>query len=36
MPYFNSLYDAFICGWQVKYNTEYIRPVTVINDKIDQ
>jgi hypothetical protein len=30
-----ALYDAFICGWQVKYVTEYIRPVTVINDKID-
>ena len=30
-----ALYDAFICGWQVKYTTEYIRPVTVINDKID-
>lgn len=31
-----ALYDAFICGWQVKYTTKYIRPVTVINDKIDQ
>ncbi|QHS56236.1 vanadium-dependent haloperoxidase [Mucilaginibacter sp. 14171R-50] len=30
-----ALYDAFICGWQVKYTTEYIRPVTVINDKMD-
>jgi len=30
-----ALYDAFICGWQVKYATQYIRPVTVINDKID-
>jgi membrane-associated phospholipid phosphatase len=30
-----ALYDSFICGWQVKYTTEYIRPVTVINDKID-
>jgi hypothetical protein len=30
-----ALYDAFICGWQVKYTTQYIRPVTVINDKID-
>jgi hypothetical protein len=30
-----ALYDAFICGWQVKYTTEYIRPVTIINDKID-
>ena len=31
-----ALFDAFICGWQVKYETNYIRPVTVINDKIDQ
>ncbi|MBK0378640.1 vanadium-dependent haloperoxidase [Mucilaginibacter segetis] len=30
-----ALYDAFICGWKVKYKYEYIRPVTVINDKID-
>ncbi|WP_292973796.1 vanadium-dependent haloperoxidase [Mucilaginibacter sp.] len=30
-----ALYDAFICGWQVKYVTEYIRPITVINEKID-
>ncbi|MFD0792969.1 vanadium-dependent haloperoxidase [Mucilaginibacter litoreus] len=30
-----ALYDSFICGWQIKYVTEYIRPVTVINDKID-
>jgi hypothetical protein len=30
-----ALYDAFICGWQVKYTTEYIRPVTVINAKWD-
>jgi hypothetical protein len=30
-----ALYDAFICGWQVKYATQYIRPVTVINEKID-
>lgn len=31
-----ALYDAFICGWQVKYTTKYIRPVTVINELIDQ
>jgi hypothetical protein len=30
-----ALYDAFICGWQVKYTTSYIRPVTVINQTID-
>ncbi|QQL51560.1 vanadium-dependent haloperoxidase [Mucilaginibacter ginkgonis] len=30
-----ALYDAFICGWQDKYTINYIRPVTVINDKID-
>ena len=31
-----ALYDAFICGWKVKYATEYIRPVTVINQKINK
>jgi hypothetical protein len=30
-----ALYDAFICGWQVKYSTNYIRPVTIINEHID-
>jgi hypothetical protein len=30
-----ALYDAFICGWQIKYATGYIRPVSIINDKID-
>ncbi len=30
-----ALYDAFICCWQDKYTTQYIRPVTVINEKID-
>ncbi len=30
-----ALFDSFICGWQDKYTTTYIRPVTVINDKID-
>lgn len=30
-----GMYDAFICCWNTKYETNYIRPVTVINDKID-
>jgi hypothetical protein len=30
-----ALFDAFIAGWQVKYETNYIRPVTIINDNID-
>ena len=30
-----ALYDAFISCWQVKYTTEYIRPITVINQSID-
>ncbi|WDF56633.1 vanadium-dependent haloperoxidase [Mucilaginibacter sp. KACC 22063] len=30
-----ALYDAFICSWEDKYFDPYIRPVTVINDKID-
>ena len=30
-----AIFDAFICGWQVKYETNYIRPVTVINQSID-
>ncbi|NCD71285.1 vanadium-dependent haloperoxidase [Mucilaginibacter agri] len=30
-----ALYDAFICCWQEKYTTNYIRPVTVINDLLD-
>lgn len=30
-----ALYDAFISCWQVKYDTEYIRPITVINQSID-
>ncbi|MHA4895740.1 vanadium-dependent haloperoxidase [Pedobacter sp. PWIIR3] len=30
-----ALYDAFISCWQAKYKTEYIRPITVINEKID-
>ncbi len=31
-----AMFDAFICCWQEKYKTNYIRPVTVINDKIDK
>jgi hypothetical protein len=31
-----ALYDAFICSWQVKYETSYIRPVTVINQLWDR
>ncbi|MEO5910294.1 MAG: vanadium-dependent haloperoxidase [Pelobium sp.] len=30
-----ALYDAFINCWQVKYKTEYIRPITIINENID-
>jgi len=30
-----ALFDAFVNSWQIKYKTDYIRPVTVINDKID-
>lgn len=30
-----GMYDAFICCWNTKYETNYVRPVTVINDKID-
>ena len=30
-----ALYDAFISCWQIKYTTEYIRPITVINQSID-
>lgn len=29
------MFDAFISCWQEKYRSSYIRPVTVINDKID-
>lgn len=31
-----AMYDAFICCWQEKYRSNYIRPVTVINEKIDR
>ena len=30
-----ALYDAFISCWDEKYRSNYIRPVTVINEKID-
>ena len=30
-----AMFDSFICCWQEKYKSNYIRPVTVINDKID-
>ncbi|MEO5592955.1 MAG: vanadium-dependent haloperoxidase [Chitinophagaceae bacterium] len=31
-----ALYDAFISCWDEKYRSNYIRPVTVINEKIDR
>ena len=31
-----ALYEAFISCWDEKYRSSYIRPVTVINDVIDQ
>ena len=31
-----AMFDAFTCCWQEKYKSSYIRPVTVINDKIDR
>ncbi len=31
-----TLYDSFICGWEVKYQYSYERPVSVINEYIDQ
>ncbi len=30
-----ALFDAFICCWEVKYHYSYARPVSVINEKID-
>ena len=30
------MFDAFTCCWQEKYKSAYIRPVTVINEKIDR
>ncbi|RYE36566.1 MAG: phosphatase PAP2 family protein [Sphingobacteriaceae bacterium] len=31
-----AMFDAFICCWQEKYKSAYIRPVTVINENIDR
>jgi hypothetical protein len=31
-----AMFDSFICCWQEKYKSNYIRPVTVINDLIDK
>ncbi|MBK8609391.1 MAG: vanadium-dependent haloperoxidase [Chitinophagaceae bacterium] len=31
-----ALFDAFICSWYEKYKTDLIRPITVINDRIDK
>jgi PAP2 superfamily len=31
-----ALFDAFIACWDEKYRSNYIRPVTVINESIDQ
>jgi hypothetical protein len=31
-----SMYDAFLSCWDEKYRSEYIRPVTAIQDLIDQ
>ncbi len=31
-----AMYDAFISCWDEKFRSEYIRPVTIINDKIDK
>jgi len=31
-----ALYDAFISCWDEKYRSNYIRPITVINESIDQ
>jgi hypothetical protein len=30
-----ALFESFITCWQVKYNYSYIRPVSIINEKID-
>jgi len=31
-----AMYDAFICCWKLKYRTNSVRPVTVINETIDE
>ena len=30
-----AIFDSFICCWEEKYHSSVIRPVTVINEKID-
>jgi hypothetical protein len=30
-----AMFDAFICCWQEKFKSNYIRPVSVINENID-
>jgi PAP2 superfamily len=31
-----ALFDAFIACWDVKYKWQYVRPVTVINERMDK
>ena len=31
-----AMYDGFICCWNLKYKTNSVRPVTVINEEIDE
>ena len=31
-----AMYEAFLSCWDVKYRSEYIRPVTVINEHVDK
>ncbi|MEO5562670.1 MAG: vanadium-dependent haloperoxidase [Chitinophagaceae bacterium] len=31
-----ALFDAFVSCWDIKYKTNYIRPVSVINESIEQ
>lgn len=31
-----ALFDAFICSWDEKYKSDLIRPITVINDRVDK
>jgi len=31
-----GLFDAFVCCWEVKYKYSYARPVTNIDEKVDQ
>jgi hypothetical protein len=30
-----AMFDAFICCWEEKYKCSFIRPVTIINEKMD-